>query len=144
MSERRSPAGLFRAFRDRYVTSFGGLSYDLAPGVVGLSADLVQVAPELVGRTVLVSDGRGPPSTLDHRPSFLVVALSRVMRNASEVADQAGGVVFSTFDLDTPRAAPLLSHFGTGDTLYLNSAVDLLGEVVVRRPTFSTPDGASS
>lgn len=136
MHDRRSPGGLFRAFRDRYVASFGGLSYDLAPGAIGVERALLENAPELEGRSVLVTDGRGPPGAFDRRPAFLVVALDRMMRNAQAVASE-GGVVFSSFDLDNPRAAHLLEGLGAGDTLYLNSAVDRLRfDEAIKRPRF--------
>jgi hypothetical protein len=136
MTERRSPGGLLRAFRDRYVASFGGFSYDLAPGAIGVDPQTLESTPELEGRSVLVTDGRGPPGSLDRRPSFMVVALDRLMRNASSVGAE-GGIVFSSFDLENPRALRLLSHLGVGDTLYLNAAVERLRfDEAIKRPRF--------
>lgn len=135
MTDRRFPTALLRAFRDRYVASFGGLSYDLAPGAIGVAPEVLAEAPELEGKPVLVTDGRGPPATLDRRPTFVVMGLTRLMRNASQAA--SCGVVFSSFDLEDPRAAPLLEHLGVGDTLYLNSALGRLDwEAAVKRPRF--------
>lgn len=138
MNERRPPAGLLRAFRDRYVASFGGLSYDLAPGAVGVDPETLEQAPELEGRRVLVSTGHERPVMLDHRPSFIVTSVTRLMRDAREVAQNSGGVVFSTFDLDTPRARAFLERVGIGETLFLNASIGLLDAAVVKRPDFGT------
>lgn len=127
------PLGPLRAFRDRYVAGFGGVSYDLAPRAIGVHPAALAQAPELAGRRVLVQaeDGRLPP--LHRRPSFVVVALDVLMRNAREMA-QAGGVVFSSFDLDDPAVSDLLGRLDFGDPLYLNASLDRLPDVVLRRP----------
>lgn len=128
-----SNQGPLRAFRDRYVASFDGLSYDLAPGAVGVHPDHLRLVPELAGRRVLVSHAATPSLPLGHRPAFTVVSLTPLMRNACSLAE-AGGVVFSTFDLDDPSHGRLLEALGEGETVFLNSALDRLPEVVVRRP----------
>jgi hypothetical protein len=125
--------GPLRAFRDRYVAQFGGLSYDLAPGAVGVDPQFLGTAPDLAGRRVLVSPGAGTPQTLSARPTFLVVPLTRIMRHALDAAGE-GAVVFSTFDLDDPRRERLLAALDLGDEVFLNAAVDRLPDVAVKRP----------
>lgn len=132
----RPPVGLLRAFRDRYVASFGGLSYDVAPGAVGVDPAILESAPELDGRRVLVRTGHERPVILDHQPTFIVTPLTHLMRNANEVAQNGGGVVFSTFDLETPRAAGLLQRLGVGETLFLNASIGILDGAAVKRPDF--------
>ena len=130
--DRRPLAGLFRAFRDRYVASYGGLSYDLAPRAVGVHPDQLARVPELVGREVLVSADGLKPAPLHKRPSFRVVELNAMMRDALGTAEQ--GVVFSVFDLEDPVAGRLIARFDPGESLFLNSAVERLPGDVVRRP----------
>lgn len=125
--------GPLRAFRDRYVAGYGGVSYDLAPRALGVHPERLAQVPELEGRTVLVSLGRGGPQPLSRRPAFTVVATSRAMRNAAGIAER-GGVVFSCYDLDDPDAARLLADLGVGDPVFLNAALDRLVGEVVRRP----------
>lgn len=123
--------GPLRAFRDRYVASYSGLSYDLAPGAIGVHPDNLASVPELVGRRVLVTHQAAGP--LVPRPFFTVVALGRMMRNAWSLAEQ-GGVVFSSFDLDDPHGGRLLGTLEEGDPVFLNAAVSRLPEPAVRRP----------
>lgn len=118
-------AGPLRAFRDRYVAALAGLSYDLAPRVVGVHPDHLAQAPELPGREVLVSPGQGKPEPLAHRPAFRVVEMTRLMRDALGVGAD-GGVVFSVFDFDDPVTARLLGRLTPGQPVYLNAAVDRL------------------
>jgi hypothetical protein len=125
--------GPLRAFRDRYVAALAGLSYDLAPRVVGVHPDHLALAPELPGREVLVSPGAGKPEPPSRRPAFRVVELDRLMRDALGQAAE-GGVVFSVFDFDDPQTGGLLSRLRLGEPVYLNAAVDRLAEVVVKRP----------
>lgn len=128
-----SRPGPFAAFRDRYVAAFAGVSYDLAPGAVGVDPDFLGNAPELAGRTVLVSHDARAPRAMPQRPLFLVVGLTRMMRNAlGRAAD--GGVVFSTFDLDDPARRGVLEALDPGDAVYLNASVHRLPDVRVRRP----------
>src|SRR5687768_5488101 len=127
-----SRPGPFRAFRDRYVAAYAGLRYDLAPGAVGIDPDFLHNAPDLAGRTVLVSHDARHPAPLPQRPTFHVVPLDRRMRNALGAA-AAGGVVFSTFDLDDPPRGALLEPLDPGDAVYLNAAVDRLPDVRLRR-----------
>lgn len=131
--DRHPTAGPLRAFRDRYVASFMGLSYDLAPGSVGVHPDHVADAPDLPGRHVLVSEGSGPRGPLDRRPVFQVVLVERLMRNANAISS-AGGVVFSCFDLDTPATGRWLAHLRPGQPVYLNASVERLWGSIVRRP----------
>lgn len=128
--------GLVRAFRDRYVASYGGVSYDLAPRVVGVHPEQLAKVPELAGREVLVTHEALRPAPLHRRPSFTVVALSRLMRDALG-RGEPGGVVFSVYDLEDPMAGPLLSHLGHGEPVFLNASLDRLGggDVVRRPPT---------
>jgi hypothetical protein len=126
-------AGPVRAFRDRYVASFGGLSYDLAPRAIGVHPARIVSVPELAGRSVLVHGEAPLPSRLAPRPAFHVVVLDHLMRNARELTEQ-GGVVFSTFDLEDPDVASILAQLDRGDPVFLNSAFSLLPDVVVRRP----------
>lgn len=129
-----SRPGPFPAFRDRYVAAYAGVSYDLAPGAMGVDPDFLQNAPDLPGRIVLVShDARVPRPLPRRRPAFLVVALDRMMRNAMGAA-ALGGVVFSTFDLDDPARGTVIEALDPGDPVYLNAAVDRLPDVAVRRP----------
>lgn len=130
--DRSPPVGPFRAFRDRYVASFGGLSYDLAPRVVGVHPEQLSRVPELNGREVLVSADGLRPAPLHQRPAFRVVELNAMMRDALGTAAQ--GVVFSVFDLDDPLAGRLISRFEPGESLFLNSAIERLPGDVVRRP----------
>lgn len=125
--------GPFAPFRDCYVASYAGVSYDLAPGAVGVDPAFLDNARDLPGRVVLVARDGGPARPAATRPAFLVVALTRLMRNALGAASD-GGVVFSSFDLDDPHRAPLLGRLGHGDPLYLNAAVDRLPDATVRRP----------
>lgn len=134
--DRPSHAGPLRAFRDRYVASFMGLSYDLAPGAVGVHPAHLADAPDLPGRQVLVSEGAGPSAPLGRRPVFQVVLVERLMRDASAIAGD-GGVVFSCFDLDSPLAGPWLSHLHPGQPVFLNAAVERLQGSIVRRPEFA-------
>lgn len=127
----RPPAGPFRAFRDRYVAPFGGLSYDLAPRAVGIHPEHLKHVPELAGREVLVSADGIRPAPLHTRPSFQVVPVHELMRDARGVAEQ--GVVFSVFDLDDPLAGGILQRFLPGESLFLNSAVERLRDPI-RRP----------
>lgn len=125
--------GPLRAFRDRYVASYSGVSYDLAPGVIGIHPDNLAQVPELAGRRVLVTHETLQP--LAARP-FRVVALTRMMRNAMTLAED-GGVVFSTFDLDDPDGHRVLAALEWGDSVFLNSALSRLPEPTVRRPGLS-------
>lgn len=131
--DRHPTAGPLRAFRDRYVATFMGLSYDLAPGSVGVHPDHLAQAPDLPGRHVLVSEGTGHSAPLDRRPVFQVVLVERLMRNASEISSH-GGVVFSCFDLDVPKTGRWLSHLQAGQPIYLNASVERLWGSIVRRP----------
>lgn len=123
--------GPLRAFRDRYVASYTGLSYDLAPGVIGVHPGRLTHVPELAGKRVAVS--HESLATRAPRPTFTVVPLSRLMRNALSLA-QTGGVVFSSFDLEDPGASGFLAALREGDSVFLNSAIDRLPEPRVRRP----------
>lgn len=131
--DRQPNAGPLRAFRDRYVASFMGLSYDLAPGSVGVHPDHLQHAPDLAGRQVLVSEETGRSAPMGRRPVFEVVLVERLMRNAREIAGR-GGVVFSCFDLDTPDTGRWLAHLQPGQPVFLNAAVERLRGDIVRRP----------
>lgn len=132
--DRRPPdGGPIRAFRDRYVAAFSGVSYDLAPGSLGVHPEHLGDAREILGRTVLVSHEGALTTPMWCRPAFEVVPLSRLMRNAREVA-WAGGVVFSSFDLDEPAAARVLAPLGVGDAVFLNASLDRLPEATLRRP----------
>ena len=125
--------GPLRAFRDRYVAAFGGVSYDLAPRAIGVHPASLALAPDLPGRRVLVQAEDAHPGPLHKRPSFTVVVLDRLMRNARGLAE-AGGVVFSSFDLDDPSVASFLARLDFGDALYLNASLERLPDVVLRRP----------
>lgn len=125
-------AGLFRAFRDRYVASFGGLSYDLAPRAVGVHPEHLSRVPELLGREVLVSADGLKPAPLHTRPSFQIVELTHQMRDA--LGASQNGIVFSVFDLEDPVAGRVLCRFAPGDGLFLNSALERMPGDVVRRP----------
>lgn len=125
--------GPLRAFRDRYVASYSGVSYDLAPGVIGIHPTNLHQVPELAGRRVLVTHEALPPRVAR---SFTVVSLTRIMRNAIELA-QEGGVVFSSFDLDDPEGARILGDLEWGDSVFLNSALSRLPDPAVRRPGLS-------
>jgi hypothetical protein len=125
-----------RAFRDRYVAAFAGVSYDLAPRAVGVLPEDLAAAPELEGRTVLASREGERARPLHLRPTFTVVSLSRMMRDAlRHVA--SGSLVFSTFDLDDPAAGGLLAALREGETVFLNASVSRLPAVELRRPDFA-------
>lgn len=129
----RSPlAGPFRAFRDRYVAAYAGLSYDLAPRAVGVHPDHLARVPELADREVLVSADGLRAAPLSTRPAFRITALNALMRDALGVARH--GVVFSVFDLDDPAAAKLIERLAPGESVFLNSALDRMQGAVVRRP----------
>lgn len=130
--DRRPLAGPFRAFRDRYVAPYGGLSYDLAPRAVGVHPDHLARVPELADREVLVSRDGQRPGPLSRRPAFRIVALDHAMRDA--LAHAQHGLVFSVFDLDDPSAAPVVSSLRPGESLFLNSALGRLAGDIVRRP----------
>lgn len=121
-----------KAFRDRYVAPYAGLSYDLAPRAVGLPPEHLAELPELQDADVLVSADHVRSGPLHQRPSFRVVALNSLMRNALGVAEQ--GVVFSVYDLDDPLAGKLIQRLAPGESVILNSAVGRLTGEVVRRP----------
>ena len=123
--------GPLRAFRDRYVASYNGLSYDLAPGAIGIHPGHLAQVPELAGRRVLVSHEALP--TRGPRPCFTVVPLDRLMRDAIRLAE-GGGVVFSSFDLDEPDSADFLAPLQEGAAVFLNAAIGRLPEPGVRRP----------
>jgi len=131
MEWRPSP-GPFRAFRDRYVAPFGGLSYDLAPRAVGVHPEHLVHVPELNGREILVTADGLKPGPLHQRPAFRIVELNAMMRDALGAAEH--GVVFSVFDLEDPLAGRLLARFQPGESLFLNTAVERLPGDVVRRP----------
>lgn len=126
-------AGPLRAFRDRYVAAFSGVSYDLAPRAIGVHPASLTLAPDLPGRRVLVQSDDAHPIPLHKRPAFTVVVLDRLMRNARHLAE-TGGVVFSSFDLDDPSVASFLARLDFGDSLYLNASLERLPDVVLRRP----------
>ena len=132
-----------RAFRDHYAAPFVGVSYDLAPGAVGLHPAHLGEAPELAGREVLVSRDRGPRTPLHKRPAFRVFVLPPALRNATEVGSH-GGIVFSSFDLEDPDAAPLLEDIAPGEVLYLNAAVGRLPGTAIRRPFQDDADACAS
>ncbi|HUR69548.1 MAG TPA: hypothetical protein VM370_09910 [Candidatus Thermoplasmatota archaeon] len=125
-------AGPFRAFRDRYVAHYGGLSYDLAPRAVGVHPGHLSRVPELAGREVLVSHDGLRPAPLVKRPAFRVVELNGLMRDALGLAEH--GIVFSVFDLEDPDTGKVLAALAPGDGVYLNSALDRMPGDVVRRP----------
>lgn len=129
---RDAPTGPFRAFRDRYVASFGGLSYDLAPRAVGVHPDQLARVPELAGREVLVTHEGLRSAPLSTRPAFRIVELNGLMRDALGVS--AHGVVFSVFDLEDPSAGRLLAPLAPGESLFLNSALDRFSPDILRRP----------
>lgn len=126
--------GPLKAFRDRYVAPYAGVSYDLAPGVVGVDPHFLQNALDLPGRRVLVSHEDLKP--LVQRPSFVVMALTQLMRDARRVAS-TGGLVFSTFDLEDPHAGPVVGGMSPGTSVFLNAAISRLPDIAVRRPTLS-------
>jgi len=130
--EWRPPAAPFRAFRDRYVAAFAGLSYDLAPRAVGLHPEHLAQVPELADADVLVTSESVKPGPLHKRPAFRVVPLTALMRDALGVASH--GVVFSVYDLDDPPAARLIERLEPGGSLILNSAVGRLSGDIIRRP----------
>lgn len=130
--DRRPPGAPFRAFRDRYVAPFAGLSYDLAPRTVGVHPQHLAEVPELADRDVLVTHDTSRPMPLHKRPAFRVLELNTMMRDA--LGHAAQGVVFSIFDLDDPEAATLLDPLRVGASLFLNSALHRLPGDVVRRP----------
>lgn len=121
-----------KAFRDRYVAPYAGLSYDLAPRAVGLHPEHLDQLPELKDADVLVSADGVRPGPLHQRPAFRVVALNSLMRNALGVAET--GVVFSVYDLDDPVAGRLIQKLAPGEAVTLNSALGRLSGEVVRRP----------
>jgi hypothetical protein len=133
LADMDKPLGPLRAFRDRYVAGYGGVSYDLAPRAIGVHPGALAMAPELPGRRVLVQAEDAHRLPLHRRPAFTVVVLDHLMRNARELA-QRGGVVFSSFDLDDPAVASLLANVDLGDPLYLNASLERLPDVFVRRP----------
>lgn len=128
--------GPLRAFRDRYVASYTGLSYDLAPGVIGIHPERLAQVPELSGKRVLVTREGQPPR--GPRPAFTVLPLTRLMRNALGLA-AGGGVVFSSFDLEDPSARPMLEGIEWGEAVFLNAAFARLPdpESAIRRPGLS-------
>lgn len=125
-------AGPMRAFRDRYVASYAGLSYDLAPRAVGIHPDHLARVPELAGRDVLVSHDASRPAPLSTRPAFRIVELNALMRDALGVARH--GVVFSVFDLEDPAAGKLIERLAPGESVFLNSALGRLPDGNLRRP----------
>ena len=131
-----SAPGPLRAFRDRYVAPYGGVSYDLAPGVVGVDPEHLQNAVELPGRMVVVSHDALPRAAFVKRPAFVVVALTGLMRDARRLASE-GGVVFSSFDLDDPDAAPVLETLLPGRSVFMNAALSRLPDAAVKRPTLN-------
>ena len=124
-----------RAFRDRYVAAFGGVSYDLAPRAVGVHPEDLAGAPELAGRLVLVSREGERVRPLHLRPTFVVVALSQIMSDAARHV-AGGSLVFSTIDLDDPSTGDTLAALHEGDTVFLNASVDRLPGAELRRPDF--------
>lgn len=132
--DRNPLAGPFRAFRDRYVAPYAGLSYDLAPRVVGVHPEHLARVPELAGREVLVSHDGARPAPLVRRPAFRVLELTGMMRDALGIARE--GLVFSVFDLEDPTTGRLLAALAPGESVFLNSALERLGEPV-RRPAAS-------
>lgn len=129
-------AGPFRAFRDRYVAPYAGVSYDLAPRAVGVHPDHLARVPELVGREVLVSHEQARSSPLHRRPAFRIVEVSAQMRDA--LLRSGAGVVFSVFDLDDPVACRLIGGLDPGHPVFLNAAVDRLAGHAVKRPDIGT------
>lgn len=126
----------FRAFRDRYVAAYAGVSYDLAPRAVGVHPDDLAAAPDLAGRTVLVSCEGERTRPLHLRPTFTVVSLSQLMRDALRHVAR-GSLVFSSFDLDDPTAGDLIAGLSEGDPVFLNASVDRLPAASLRRPDFA-------
>lgn len=128
----RPQAAPLRAFRDRYVAPYAGLSYDLAPRAVGVHPEHLARVPELADREVLVSHDASRPAPLVKRPAFRIVELGARMRHALAAAKD--GVVFSVYDLDDPQAAQLVESLGLGESVFLNAALDRWSSGVVRRP----------
>lgn len=118
--------GPFAAFKDHYVAAYGGVSYDLAPGMLGVAPGF---ARDLPGKVVTVTHD-GPVAK---RPSFLVVEINQLMRHALDTGAE-GAVVFSTFDLDDPDRSAVLDSLDLGDSVYLNAAISRLGAASVKRP----------
>lgn len=136
-------AGAIRPFRDHYAAPFVGVSYDLAPRAVGIHPGQLAHLPDLVGRRVLVTRDRGPRTPLHRRPAFDVVQITRLMRNAADVGGE-GGIVFSSFDLEDPDAAPVLRDLDVGEVVYLNAAIERLPEYAIRRPFQDDGDASAS
>lgn len=130
--DRRPSGAPFRAFRDRYVAPFAGLSYDLAPRTVGVHPEHLATVPELADRDVLVTHDMSRPVPLHKRPAFRVLELNDLMRDA--LGHATHGVVFSIFDLDDPLAGHLIDRIKLGESVFLNAAVDRLKGDVLRRP----------
>ena len=103
---------------------------------MGVAREHLQNAPELPGRIVLVTHDDMRTRALARRPAFFVVALSRIMKDAHRLASE-GGLVFSSFDLDDPFAAPVLEGLHEGESVFLNAAVSRLPDIAVRRPTLT-------
>ena len=128
--------GPLRAFRDRYVAPYAGVSYDLAPGIVGVDPEHLQNATDLPGRTVVVTHDALRAGPFLRRPAFVVVALTQLMRDARRLAAE-GGVVFSSFDLDDPDAAPVLETLRPGRSVFMNAALSRLPDAAVKRPALN-------
>lgn len=131
-----SAPGPLRAFRDHYVAPYAGVSYDLAPGVVGVDPAYLQNAAELPGRTVVVTHDALPRTSILKRPAFVVVALTHLMRDARRIGAE-GGLVFSSFDLDDPDAAPVLETLAPGRSVFMNAALSRLPDAAVKRPALN-------
>lgn len=125
-----------RAFRDRYVAAYAGVSYDLEPRAVGVHPDDLAGAPGLAGRRVLVSREGERARPLHLRPTFVVVALSQLMHDAVRRVSR-GSLVFSTYDLDDPDSGDMIAGLHEGDPVFLNASVDRLPAAALRRPDFA-------
>lgn len=120
-----APPFPLEAIRDRYVSPFAGVSYDLAPFEIGLSAEALNANTSLaVDARVVVGLGapnpapRGGPVLT--RATYRVVPLDTHRPDALRLSPH-GEVVFSTFEQE--EESSLVPWLRRGDPIVLNAAL---------------------
>ncbi|MHB8587016.1 MAG: hypothetical protein ACYDDF_14400 [Thermoplasmatota archaeon] len=116
------PAYPVEALRDRYMTPFAGLTWQLLPGEVGVNVDALQANTHLEAAAhVLVSLSPPLPTPLVGRAVYRVVPLDATRPEALRLSPD-GEAVFSAFETES-EAARTIARLRPGDSIVLNAAI---------------------
>lgn len=123
----RGPAWPITPVRDRYVTPFGGVSWELEPFQIGVSESALKANTTLAGEERVIvapipEQGKRPLYT---RAEYVVVPLKEDRPDALE-RGKHGEAVFSTYELDQD-APSLLQSLAPGTPVTLNATLARLG-----------------